>query len=62
MSLTLISEPCTKKFGAFYLDYSDHSRAVVRTGATGAIAPIIFVKEAWIAPVGQDVIIMLGDL
>ena len=33
---------------------------MVRTGATGAIAPVYFVKEAQIAPVGQDVLVMLA--
>ena len=35
-----------------------HSRAVVRTGATGVIAPIDFEREAQIAPVDQDLIII----
>ena len=39
-----------------------HSRAVVRTGATGAIAPVDFGKEAQIAPVGHDSILILAPV
>ena len=38
------------------------SRAVVRTGATGAIAPVDFGKEAQIAPVGHDSILILAPV
>ena len=39
-----------------------HSRAVVRTGATGAIAPVDFGKEAHIAPVRQDSIVIIAPV
>ena len=37
-------------------------RAVVRTGATGAIAPVDFGKESQIAPVGHDSILILAPV
>ena len=37
-------------------------RAVVRAGATGAIAPVDFKKEAQIAPVDQGSIIILAPV
>ena len=37
-------------------------RAVVRTGATGAIAPVDFGKEAHIAPVSQDSIVIIAPV
>ena len=37
-------------------------RAVVRTGATGAIAPFDFRKEAKIAPFVQNLIVILAPM
>ena len=37
-------------------------RVVVRRGATGAIAPIHFGKEAHIAPVSQDSIVIIAPV
>ena len=38
------------------------ARAVARTGATGAIAPVDFRKEAQIAPVVQNLIVELAPV
>ena len=37
-------------------------RAVVRTGATGAIAPVDFGREAQVAPIDHDSILVLAPV
>ena len=39
-----------------------HHRAIVRTGATGAIAPVDFGKEAQVASVDHDSILILAPM